>query len=970
METAEVLATPQIDRIPILKERALRGIHEVCIDRARLITEGYKNAAADPIIVRRAKALANVLNNMTVRIFDQELIVGDQTVSHQAGHNYPEFGHWGRAAAKPQRVPTQDKAQHQNLALLPKAVAQASSVLPGHSIHQVKHLNDGFYNNQYSWISNGEPSWAEIDLGDVYTVSKVVFGSEHGQHYNDRAATKFDILVSTDYHEDSAHNSWQKVYEHRGSPVQKTTEFSFAPVDARWVRIHLWETAGGNARIDEIEIYGDVIAEESQTEVLEEPKKEKSLNDEVAEIAEFWEQNPRLRATGSLFGHTVPGFEKIMKIGFDGIRAEAQAKLDNLDNTNAGELAKEPFWRAMTIICEAAGNFGKRYAQLARDMAEVEKDLYRKRELLQIADVCEQVPHSPARTFHEALQVLWFGHLMIELEDPPNAHSIGRIDQMLYPYYKRDIEAGILTSEQALELLKCFALKIWKSYDVQDTMLGGMKPDGTDAVNDVSFLYLQAVEELDLHLQISARYHKNTDKAFWYRVAEVNSKRRGLPQMFSDEVIIPALVKKGIPLEEARDYAIIGCIEITIPGRCDPRVVNHYTNLARCLELALNDGVCMLSGQQVGVKTGAPATFTSYEDVWEAYKAQVAYDVRKAVPHMHRAELEQRERFPMPILSALTDDCIAKGIDITAGGARYNSTGVCGYGMANVGDSLAAIKKLVFEDKTARRQDGKTAKGQVQFRVPSAPFSKGGEERLSLMDIVEAMRTNFDGKEQLRQMLLNEAPKYGNDDDYVDSIVVEVCRHFCEELEQYRNPRGGKYHAHLFSFVAAVGGGAGTAALPDGRLAREPVANSLAPQQGRDKKGITALLKSASKIDQTLAAAGTSLIFDLHPSILSGGKAQLPTSVAEFAQNVAEFAKIRGDGDGVGKLDSLLSTYLSIGGGHVECNIVDEKILRAAQKEPEKYQNLSVRVAGYSAYFVNLAPDMQEHIIQKTKNRM
>ena len=947
METAEVLETPQIDRIPILKERALRGIDEVCIDRARLITEGYKNAAADPIIVRRAKALANVLNNMTVRIFDQELIVGDQTVSHQAGHNYPEFGRWGSVASETQKVPTQDKEQHQNLSLLPKAAANASSVLPGHSIHQIKHLNDGLYNNQHSWISNGEPSWAEIDLGDIHTVSKVGFGSEHSQHHNDRAATKFDILVSTDYHEDSAHDSWQKVYEYQGSPVQKTTEFSFEPVDARWVRIHIYETAGGNVRIDEIEIYGDLMAEESSTEVLEESQKEKSLNDDVAEIAEFWEANPRLRATGSLFGHTVPGFEKIMKLGFDGIRAEAQAKLENLDDTNAEELSKEPFWQAMTIICEAAGNFGKRYAQLARDMAQGEdnplapttpcpplvrgiKGEYsrRKSELLQIADVCEQVPHSPARTFHEALQVLWFGHMMIELEDPPNAHSIGRIDQMLYPYYKRDMEEGILTREQALELMKCFGLKIWKSYDVQDTMLGGMKSDGTDGANDVSLLYLDAVEELDLHLQISARYHNNTDKAFWHRVAEVNSKCRGLPQMFSDETIIPALVKKGIPLEEARDYAIIGCIEVTIPGRCDPRVVNHYTNLAKCLELALNDGVCMLSGQQVGVKTGDPATFgkpkasvascTSYEDVLEAYKAQVAYDVRAAVPRMHKAELEQRERFPMPILSVLTDDCIEKGIDITAGGARYNSTGVCGYGMANVGDSLAVIKKLVFE-----------------------------EDRLNLMDIIEGMRTNFEGNESLRQMLLNEAPKYGNDDDYVDSIVVELCRHFCEELEQYRNPRGGKYHAHLFSFVAAVGGGAGTAALPDGRLAREPVANSLAPQQGRDKEGITAMLKSAGKIDQTLAAAGTSLIFDLHPSILSGD-----------------------NGDGVDKLESLLTTYLSIGGGHVECNIVDEKILRAAQKEPEKYQNISVRVAGYSAYFVNLAPDMQEHIIQKTKNRM
>ncbi|HIE28600.1 TPA: hypothetical protein EYP66_15070 [Candidatus Poribacteria bacterium] len=597
---AEVLETPQIDRIPILKERALRGIDEVCIDRAHLITEGYKNAAADPIIVRRAKALANVLNHMTVRIFGQELIVGDQTVSHQAGHNYPEFGRWGGVASETQKVPTQDKEQHQNLALLPEAVANASSVLPGHVIHQIKHLNDGFYNNQHSWISNGEPSWAEIDLGDVYTVSKVGFGSEHSQHHNDRAATKFDILVSTDYHKDSAHSSWQKVYEYQSSPVRKTMEFSFEPVKARWVRIHIWETAGGNVRIDEIEIYGDLIAEEPKKAELPIPNSAFRNPNSVAEIAEFWEATPRLRATGSLFGHTVPGFEKMIKKGFDGIRAEAQAKLDNLDDTNAEELSKEPFWQAMTIICEAAGNFGKRYAQLARDMALDEKNLLRESELLQIADVCEQVPHGPARTFHEALQALWFGHLMIELEDPPNAHSIGRIDQMLYPYYKRDMDAGILTRERALELLKCFALKIWKSYDVQDTMLGGMKPDGTDAVNDISFLYLDAVEQLDLHLQISARYHQHTDKAFWRRVAEVNSRCRGIPQMFSDEVIIPALVKKGIPQKEARDYAIIGCIEVTIPGRCDPRVVNHYTNLAKCLELALNDGVCMLSGQQRG----------------------------------------------------------------------------------------------------------------------------------------------------------------------------------------------------------------------------------------------------------------------------------------------------------------------------------------------------------------------------------
>lgn len=731
MEVAEK-AVEEIDRISFLKKSIPSGTRESCTDRAVLITEGYKNGAPDPIILRRSKALAHVLNNMTVRIFDQELIVGDQSVSQQAGQNYPEFGAWGQ----------------------------------------------------------------------------------------------------------------------------------------------------------------------------------------LSEVAAFWQENPRLRAVGSLFGHTVPGFQKLIDKGFSGIKEEAQKKLDELDPTNPDELVKEPFWQAMVLLADAAGNFGKRYAQKAREMASIENDPRRKQELERIEEVCNQVPYGPARNFYEALQSLWFGFMMTELEDPPNAHSIGRIDQMLYPFYKKDIESGILTREEALELLECFVLKIWKSYDVQDTMIGGQKPDGTDAVNDISFLYLEAVEKVDLHIQLSARYHKNIDKRFWHRVAEVNARRRGLPQMFNDEVIIPALVKKGIPIEEARDYAIIGCIEVTIPGRCDPRVVNHYTNMAKCLEYALNDGVCMMSGKQIGAKTGDPANFTSYEQVWEAYKAQIAYDIRRAVPGMHRAEFEQRERFPMPILSLLTDDCIQKGMDITAGGARYNSTGVSGYAQANAGDSLAAIKKLVFDEK-----------------------------RVSLMEIVEAMRTNFEGKEALRQMLMNEAPKYGNDDDYVDSIVVDICRHYCEELTKYRNPRGGGYHAHFLSFVLAVSGGSSTGASADGRKAGQPVANSLAPQQGRDRKGITAMLKSISKIDQTLAAAGTSLIFDIHPSAISGE-------------------------DGVDNLENLLTTYFNLGGGHAECNIVDEKILRLAQKEPEKYRSLSVRVAGYSAYFVNLDPAMQEHIIQKTKNML
>ena len=906
--------TDLLDRSVFLKERLPSGISEPCFDRAILITEGYRQAAGDPIILRRAKGLAHVLDHLPVRIFDEELIVGDQSVSQQAGNNYPEFGYGFSASVTSQRVPRSDKRNRLNLALLSDATAKASSVLPGHSQHQVAHLNDGLYSNQNSWVSSGEPSWVEIDLGEVNTVSTVAFGSEHTPSYRDRAITKFDILVATEYQEDSANEVWQKVESYDGEPVATTRAFSFAPTAARWIRIQIWDSVGGNARIDEIEIYGARLAD--SMDESSQPSDQDMLQQQLSDVASFWRENPRLRAAGSLFGHTVPGFQMLLEKGFDGIGAEAQAKLEQMDPTDAEQLAKEPFWRAMVILCKSAGAFGRRYAEEAHRLAAQEPDERRRHELERIAVACNQVPAGPARTFHEAVQALWFGHLLIELEDPPNAHSIGRLDQIVYPCYQRDMEAGRLTKEGATELLECFALKIWKSYDVQDTMLGGQKPDGRDGVNDISFLYLDVVEKLDLHVQVSARYHKNTDAAFWRRVAEVNSRARGLPQMFSDEVIIPALVGKGIPLDEARDYAVIGCIELTIPGRCDPRVVNHYTNLAKCLEYALNDGVCMLTGDKRGLPTGDPSTFQTYEDIWNAYCAQVANDIRNAVPHMHRAEIEQRDRFPMPILSSLTEDCIEKGLDITAGGARYNSTGVCGYGMANVGDSLAAIQKLVFD-----------------------------ECQLTLMDIVEAMRTDFEGKESLRQLLLNGVPKYGNDNEQVDQIVSEVCQHFCEVLEPYRNPRGGRYHAHLFSFVAAVHGGAGTAASADGRRAREPVANSLAPQQGRDRNGITALLKSVSKIDQTLAAAGTSLIFDLHPSGISGE-------------------------EGVEKLDTLLRTYLGMGGGHVECNIVDETVLRQAQLEPEKHSHLSVRVAGYSAYFVNLDKAMQEHIIQKTKNPM
>jgi formate C-acetyltransferase len=441
-------------------------------------------------------------------------------------------------------------------------------------------------------------------------------------------------------------------------------------------------------------------------------------------------------------------------------------------------------------------------------------------------------------------------------------------------------------------------------------MVGGLRPDGTDGTNDLSYLILDTLEDIGLIRQTSVRWHWGSPERLLRRACEIAGTGLNLPQFFNDDVIVPSLVARGVPIEEARDYSIIGCIEVTIGGRADPRVVAHYSNLAKCLELALNDGACMISGQQLGPRTGAVSSLASYDEVWRAYCAQVEYEVQQNAARLHQAEADQVTSYPLPALSALTDDCAQRGRDITAGGARYNSTGVCCVGIANVADSLAALREVVFE---------------------------GGEATLE--QVVAAMKCDFAGFENLRRKLL-AAPKYGNDLEAVDAIARDIVGHFCRTVERHRDARGGDFRAHLLSFVLCVGYGQNTAATPDGRRAGEPLANSMAAQQGMATAGPTALLRSAARLEPGRAAAGTSLMLDVHPSILAGH-------------------------DRGAALAALVEGYFRLGGGHLQFNIADAEALRDAQREPDKHRGLVVRVSGYSAYFVDLDRAMQEHIIAR-----
>ena len=619
-------------------------------------------------------------------------------------------------------------------------------------------------------------------------------------------------------------------------------------------------------------------------------------------------------ANGWSENHSIRDYAKVLRIGFDGIRQEVERQLASASLIDPDYPRKENFWRAALSICAAGSRLGQRYAERAAELSAQAGSSEEEQRLEAIGEACARVPAQGARTFPEAVQALWLAHILTCGEDGINANSIGRLDQILYPYYQADAAAGRLTRAEALEWMEELACRLYLDYDVQAITLGGVDRQGADAVNELSAIILEATRSVDLIRDVSVRLGRSSPPAFVKLASELIVRGGGIPFIFNDDCFIQALTERGIALEDARDYAPIGCIELTVPGRASPHAVSGEFCAAKCLELALFDGQDPRSGVQLGPHTGLLTSFTDFEALFAAYCQQVEFFAQRMVYHCNRGELAQRDAGPLPCLSTLTDDCIARGRDITDEGVVYNYHSVCFIGTANVADSLAALKKLVFEQKSIPAQE-----------------------------VLEALRANYVGYEALRQKLLKQAPKYGNDIAEVDELAARVTDHFITLMDGMRSPLNGRYFVHLFSFVWHLDFGRTIGATPDGRRAGAPLAYSVAAQQGRDERGVTALLNSLARLPHSKAAGATAAIIEVEPDLVQGESGgQLATQ--------------------------LISTAVSMKVGQMQWNVVTAERLIQAQQDPERYGNIAVRVAGYSQLFKLVNKDLQDHIIARTKH--
>ena len=628
-----------------------------------------------------------------------------------------------------------------------------------------------------------------------------------------------------------------------------------------------------------------------------------------------------------LLAHVSSDYEKVLTKGLNGIKKEVDEGLGRLNLAEIEDFKKWQFLKAVKITLEAATSFAKRYAELATSLAEEETDIQRKIELEGIAGICDWVPANPARSFYEALQSVWLTYIVLMIEGWGPGMSFGRPDQYLYPFYKKDIEEGRITREEARELIALLYIKMNGLLTPQETetakinagfpiwanvTLGGLSKDGKDAVNELSYLFLNAEEDVRLTAEdIIIRIHKNTPDAFLMKACEVAKLLRGKFKFLSDETTIQQLLTDGKPVEHARDYVICGCITPSVPAYSQD-VPGGVFNLPLMVELALNNGASRLTGEQIGPKTGDPRKFKSYDEAWDAYKKQVESLLPVSLLFRNTDRQLFAEFTPTPFLSALSCGCIEKGIDITNGGtAPYMTFTVAFCGVPNVGDSLAAVKKVVFEDK-----------------------------KITMDRLIDALDKNFEGEEEILHML-QSAPKFGNDDDYVDSLMNEVVIHVNSEAAKHKSIAGAICNTSAMAVTTNVLLGYIVGALPDGRRVGEPLSEGgISPYQGRNVSGPTATMRSVAKLDHLKLTGGSVLNMRFNPDVLK------------------DESKIR-------KFASLIRTFGETGGALVQFNIVSTDMLKDAQKHPEKYRDLLVRVATYSAYFVELGKELQDDIIRR-----
>jgi len=614
-------------------------------------------------------------------------------------------------------------------------------------------------------------------------------------------------------------------------------------------------------------------------------------------------------------GHLIPNYERMLETGVSGHLRILEGKDGDIH-------------RAMRIACEGLLDFSARLAEEADRLAAEEQDEARAGELSEIARICRKVPHGPAETFHEALQSLWLAHVAVNLEGLNSAISFGRVDQYLYPYFLRDLEEGRISRDRARELLLCFSAKADEHFYllssriseyhggllmVQGATLGGMDRTGKDAVNDLTYLFLDVMEECCLkEPNYQVRIHRGSPPEYVNRVMDVARKGNGMPAIFNDGACIPSLEYHGYPLDEARDYGVVGCVELGLPGKSFFSTDAALFNLPVCLELALNSGKRLKSRRRVGAATPHPDSFTSIDLVIDAFGAQVEHMAERMIDDLRVIEAGNRDHHPTPFTSMLVEGCIDSGEDVTAGGALYNHSGLQGVGVADVADSLAALETVVFRKK-----------------------------KYSMAQVLDALRNNFTSDPKLHAELL-KAPKFGNDHSLPDGYADLAVHIFHSAVTRHTNTRGGPYVPGFYSDTGYTGFGRKVGALPSGRKAREPFAASLSPSTGRDRLGPTAILNSVAHVDSRLSPNGYALNLRFDPQTLSGDR-------------------------GVNILAALTKGYFDQGGMELQLNVVDHKTLEEARRNPGTHPGLIVRVAGYCAYFDDLPDSVKKEIIARTR---
>lgn len=843
--------TKPTERIEKLRQVIIDAVPQVESERACLITESFKETEGLPMVLRRAKAVEKIFNELPVTIRDNELVVGSICINPRSTEICPEFS--------------------------------------------------------YDWVEK----------------------EFHTMH--SRIADPFEI----------------------SEKVQKELHEAFK----------YWEGRTTSALADS----------------YMSPETKECIANGIFTVGNYF--------YGGV-GHVNVDYGKILAKGFRGVLEETIAAKAALDEDDPASIRKHTFYNAVIIAYNAAIRFAHRYSEKAREMAAVEANPVRKAELLQIAANCARVPEYGARNFYEAIQSFWFVQIMVQIES--NGHSIspGRFDQYMYPYLKDDpIDRGF-----AQELVDCIWVKLndinktrdevsaqaFAGYSVfQNLCVGGQNEEGQDATNEVSYMCMEAVAHVRLPApSFSVRVHQNSPLEFLYRACEVSRLGYGVPAFYNDEVIILALVSRGVALRDARDYCIIGCVEPQAGHRTEGWHDAAFFNIAKVLEITLNNGRC--NGKQLGPKTGELEELDSMEKIFAAYQKQMEYFVRHLAKADNAVDYAHMERAPLPFMSAMVDDCIKRGTSCQEGGAIYNFTGPQAFGVADSGDSLYAIKKNVFDDKKITLAElrealeanfgySDSAQAEVKPSIPGASLTEAeiyeavkkilsstGSIDMATLESKLAPQASCGcssgcqdaiGKYATIRKILQNTDSFGNDIEEVDEFARRCGKIYCNEVDKYVNPRGGQFQAGIYPVSANVLFGKDVLALPDGRLAHEPLADGVSPRQGIDVNGPTAASNSVAKLDHAQASNGTLYNQKFTPHAVAGEK-------------------------GLKNFVSIIRSFFDHKGSHVQFNVVDREKLVKAQENPEANQDLIVRVAGYSAHFVTLAKEVQDDIINRTEHEM